>query len=211
MPADRSGPVAGVVLAAGASTRMGQNKLLLRLEGETIVRRAARSALEAGLDPVIVVLGHEAEQALAELSGLPLQPVTNSDYARGVNLSVRVGIAAVPARAAAAVVLLADMPFVTDRMIAALVRRYRESAAPLVISDYAGVYAPPHLYDRFLFAELGAMEGEGCGKQVVKRHEAEAALVAWPAMALTDLDRPEDYERVKAQLSAGEAACVPTS
>lgn len=211
MRPERAAPVAGVVLAAGASTRMGRNKLFFRLDGESVLRRAVKLAVASGLDPVIVVLGHEAEQALAELSGLSCRPAVNPDYARGINRSLRVGIAAVPARACAAVVLLADMPFVTDGMVSTLVERYRESSAPLVVSDYGGVQAPPTVYDRSLFAELGAMEGEGCGREVVRRHRSEAVAVAWPAAALADLDRPEDYERVRAKLGAGEARCAPTS
>jgi molybdenum cofactor cytidylyltransferase len=182
---------------------MGRNKMLLDLDGESILRRAVARAVAAGLDPVVVVLGHDADRARSELAGLPCEPVVNPDYARGVNVSLRAGIAAVPARARAAVVVLADMPFVTARMIETLVERYRETTAPLVVSDYAGVNAPPILYDRSLFAELGAMEGEGCGKQVVKKHRSEAVAVPWPAEALADVDVPEDYERVKAGLAAG--------
>jgi CTP:molybdopterin cytidylyltransferase MocA len=101
-----------------------------------------------------------------------------------------------PARAA--VVILADMPFVTPAMIETLIREYRESTAPLVVSDYEGVNAPPVLYDRSLFYELEVSEGQGCGKHVVKRHRHEARSVAWPAEALADLDLPEDVDRVKA-------------
>ena len=208
---ETAGPVAGVVLAAGASTRMGRNKLLLRVAGESLLRRAVARSVAAGLDPVIVVLGYEADRAREELSGLPCRPVLNAGYARGMNASVRAGIAAVPAEARAVVVILADMPFVTEGMIRALVERYRASDPPLVVSEYGGVQAPPTLYDRRLFTELGAVEGEGCGRQVVRRHGGDAAVVAWPAAALTDIDRPEDYERVMAELSAGEAKCAPTS
>jgi molybdenum cofactor cytidylyltransferase len=105
-----------------------------------------------------------------------------------------------PARAA--VVMLADMPFVTSAMIETLVEKYRRGSAPLVISDYDGVNAPPMLYDRSLFEELSVPEGHGCGKQVVKRHRQEAESASWPAAALTDLDAPEDYARVKASIEA---------
>jgi molybdenum cofactor cytidylyltransferase len=205
MPAERVGAVAGVVLAAGSSTRMGENKLLLQLEGEPVVRRAVRRAIEAGLDPVIAVLGHDADRVRRELDGLGPQCriVVNPDHARGVNASLKAGIAAVPATAAAAVVMLADMPFVTADMIATLVATYRGITGPLVVSDYDGVNAPPMLYDAALFPELRTMEGEGCGKAVVKRHRSEATTVAWPAIALTDLDVPDDYERVRSALAAG--------
>ena len=195
MPSDA---VAGVVLAAGASTRMGRNKLFIEVDGETLLRRAVRRAGEAGLDPVLVVVGHEADRALAELAGLVCRTVTNPDYAQGQNTSLRAGISAVPADAEAAVVILADMPFVTAEMIAALVERFWETGAPLVISEYEGVHAPPTLYSRALFAELLAVEGERCGKHVVRRHRHQAASVAWPAEAIADLDTPDDAERLLA-------------
>ncbi len=204
MPADRSGSVAGVVLAAGSSIRMGRNKLLFDFDGEPLVRRAVRRAATAGLDPVVAVLGYEAELVRRELDGLdpPCRIVVNPDYERGINSSLKTGIAALPAGTIAAVVMLADMPLVTAEMIATLVARYRASEAPLVISDYEGVNAPPMLYDRALFEELRVMEGEGCGRQVVRRHQASAVVVAWPVAALTDLDVPGDYELVRS-LAAG--------
>jgi len=204
MPADRSGSVAGVVLAAGSSIRMGKNKLLFDLDGEPLVRRAMRRAATGGLDPVIAVLGYEAELVRRELDDLdpPCRIVVNPDYEHGINSSLKTGIAALPAGTIAAVVMLADMPLVTAEMIATLVTRYRASEAPLVISDYEGVNAPPMLYDRVLFEELRVMEGEGCGRQVVRRHQASAVVVAWPVAALTDLDVPGDYELVRS-LAAG--------
>ena len=205
MPSERGGPVAGVVLAAGTSTRMGRNKLLFLLEGKTVLRRVAERVLASGLDPVIVVLGHEAERARQELIGLSCISVVNPDYERGQNTSLRAGITAVPDEAAGAVVVLADMPFVTPAMIASVVERYRGGEAALVFSSYNGVQAPPTLYGRDLFPELRALEGEGCGKQVVKRHASEAMMVSWPAEALSDFDSPEDYERVKACLAAADA------
>src|SRR5262245_54820837 len=198
----RDAPVAGILLAAGTSSRMGRNKLLFRLDEETLLRRAARAAVGAGLTPVLAVLGHEADRARAELAGLPCDVVINPAYESGIVSSLHAGIAAVPASANATVVMLADMPFVTSAMIAGLVERYRSSTAPLVISDYEGVVAPPMLYDRALFGELLAMTGEGCGRQVVRRHREEAEVLAWPAAALADLDVPEDYAR----LAAGPAA-----
>lgn len=196
MRPETRGPVAGIVLAAGSSTRMGRNKLLLHLEGESLVRRAARRALAAGLDPVVVVVGHEAQLAAGQLEGLAVRVVVNAEHAGGIHTSRRAGLDAVPPSAGAAIVLLADMPFVTEQMLAALVARYRESGAPLVVSEYAGEQAPPTLYDRSLFPELSG--GEGCGKRVIGAHASEAAVLAWPAAALADLDRPEDYERVVA-------------
>jgi molybdenum cofactor cytidylyltransferase len=198
MPVERTGSIAGVVLAAGTSTRMGRNKLFLELEGKPLVRHVVERAAGAGFVPLLVVLGHEADLVQRPLEGIAYQPVMNPDYERGVNSSLRAGIrAASDTGAEAAVVVLADMPFVTTEMMTALIDRYRRGDAPLVVSDYGGVNAPPILYDGSLFGELAVSEGQGCGKHVVKKHRHEAEFISWPVEALADLDVPEDYDRMK--------------
>jgi molybdenum cofactor cytidylyltransferase len=194
--------VAAMVLAAGSSTRMGRNKLLLDVGGESLVRRAVRAAVEGGVDEVIVVLGHEEEKVRAELRGLPCLAVSNPDHAEGAGTSVRTGVRHASG-VDALVVVLADMPFVTPEMIATLVSRYRAHRPPLVVSHYGAVQAPPTLYDRALFDELLAIPGERCAKQVVRRHEGEAEVVDWPEDALRDIDVPADYDGVRADLARG--------
>ena len=188
--------VAGVVLAAGASTRFGRNKLLLNFDGESLARRAARTALSAALDPVVCVLGHEAERIRKELAGLPVRVVINEAPEKGLNSSITAGIAALPESAAAAIVQLADMPFVSAAMLRRLVDAFRRTGAPLVASNYGGIHAPPALYARDLFPELAEAEGEGAGRRVARRHEKELVRVEWPAAALVDVDREEDWKRM---------------
>lgn len=202
MPGEAGARVAAIVLAAGTSSRMGggRNKLLLDFEGQSLLRRSVRRVIDAGLDPVIVVLGHEADLTRRELEGLPCSTVVNPAYAQGgVHLSLRTGIAALPDTADATVVLLADMPFVTTDMLTTLVRRFRDTAAPLVVSQYGEIQAPPTLYTRPLFAELAIAEGPGCGKAVVRRHRDEAVFVSWPFERLDDVDVPDDYDRAKSR------------
>jgi molybdenum cofactor cytidylyltransferase len=201
MPSLRNGSIAGILLAAGTASRMGSNKMLFQLNGESVLRGAARRALAGGLSPLVVVLGHESDKAYKEIEDLPCQWAVNPLYEQGVNTSLKSGVMVVRREARAAMVLLADMPFVTPEMIAALIERYRTTEAPLVISDYEGVNAPPMLYDRSLFNELLTTMEEGCGRQVVKRHREEAEVLRWPASALADIDVPEDYERALASLS----------
>jgi molybdenum cofactor cytidylyltransferase len=203
MPAERTGPVAGVVLAAGASTRMGENKLLFELEGESVVRRAVGQASAAGLDPVVVVLGHDADRVRGEPRG-PVVPLRRQPGLRERDQQLAQDRHRDPSRHGPGGGRTARRhAVVTAAMLATLVERYGAGTAPLVISDYDGVNAPPMLYDRSLFPELLTMEGEGCGKQVVRRHRSEADVVAWPAAALTDLDVPDDYARVRSRLAAG--------
>ncbi len=200
---------AAVILAAGASRRMGQNKLLLRLEGESLLRRAARRALRAGLSPVVVVLGHEVERARAELAGLSCDTVVNPDFTGPTSGSLHKGLERLCFGIEAAVVMLADMVLVSEQMLAALVAAARGSAAPLVVSRYGDVTAPPLLFRRALFDELLAWTGEGCGKTVVQRHREEALFVDWPPVVLSDVDTPDDFraaEALIARLSCGATA-----
>jgi molybdenum cofactor cytidylyltransferase len=202
-PGDRPDRIAVLLLAAGSSTRMGNNKMLMKIDGETILRRAAKTAIATGFDPVMVVTGHERQAAEAEIDGLACDSVFNPDHDVGIHTSVRAGIDALPENAVAVVIMLADMPFVTTAMLTDLQRCYRESEAPLVISRYGGeVKAPPMLYDRTLFPELRVMQRR-CGREVVKRHLDEAMACEWPIEALADVDTPEDYERVCATIAEG--------
>ena len=190
--------VGGVVLAAGASRRMGpgRNKMLLELDGEPLARRAARRALAAGLTPVVVVLGHEADQVRAALAGLNCDCVFNPAFTGPTSESLHLGLRRLGPDADAVVVMLGDMVRVSDDMLARLIAVGRESEAPLVVSRYGDVTAPPLLFRRALFDELLAWTGEGCGKAVVQRHRDSAYYLDWPAERLADVDTPEDFQRL---------------
>jgi molybdenum cofactor cytidylyltransferase len=182
-----------VILAAGASRRMGKNKMLLALEGETLVRRAATRARAAGLSPVVVVIGHEAARVRAELMDLPLEFAVNPDYTGPTSGSLHRGLNTLGSDVDAVVVMLGDMVRVTAETLAMLVAAARGTEAPLVVSRYGDVTAPPLLFRRALFGELLAWTGEGCGKAVVQAHKHEAMFVDRPVALLTDVDTPEDF------------------
>lgn len=188
--------IAGLLLAAGTSSRLGINKLLVQLDGEPLVRRAARRALEVGLHRLLAVLGHEADRVRDALAGLPVQLVVNSRYGQGMATSLQAGLRAVPESCEAALVLLPDMPLVTAAMLREVADRYRRTGAPLVVSLYGETPAPPTLYARPLFpALLEASEG---GRQVVRAHRQEAQTVRWPPELLVDLDLPGDLAQLRA-------------
>jgi molybdenum cofactor cytidylyltransferase len=190
--------IAAVVLAAGLSSRMGENKLLIELQGKSVVRHAVEMARTAGLSPILVVVGHQRERIAAALDGDECVQVLNPQYASGMHTSLCAGIACVPSGCKAAVVMLADMPLVGAPMLRELVSTFQTTAAPLVVSTYEGVLAPPVLYSRALFSELLLDDSEGNGRRLIQRHRSRARELAWPATALLDLDRPEDVERVRA-------------
>jgi molybdenum cofactor cytidylyltransferase len=198
---ETAAPVSGIVLAAGTSSRMGRNKLLLDVGGEPLVRRAVRTAVGAGLSPVIVVLGHEAADVEKAIGDTTHRAVFNERYAESPRLSLQCGIRSVPEECAGAVVLLGDMPFVTKEMLREISLKGREGAGvSLVVSRYGDVQAPPTFYSSSLFEEISGLSS-GCGKKVVERHLADAAVLSWPPELLADLDVADDYDRVKKRVA----------
>ena len=195
MPGTEVGRVAGIILAAGASSRMGRNKMLLTLDGEALVHRAVRVALAAGLAPVVVVVGFEEERVRLELEDLDCQTATNPDYTGHTSGSLHMGLRALSPDVGGATVMLADMVHISSAMLRDLVAASKASAAPLFVSRYGDVTAPPLLFQRPLFRELLDWHGEGCGKAVVRAHAQEAVYLDWPSSALEDIDTPEDFVR----------------
>lgn len=198
-PKNNEERVAGIVLAAGASRRMGAsiNKLLLEIDGEPMVRRIVRRAIDAALDPVIVVVGYQPDRIRESLDGLKCTFAENPDYSGPTSGSLHAGLRALDTSISAAVVMLGDMVHVTTAMVRAL-RNGLGGHSRLAVSRYGvdEVLAPPLLFRRELWPELLAWSGEGCGKSVVMAHLDEAVMLDWPENALRDIDTPADYEDV---------------
>ena len=192
--------VHAVVLAAGASTRMGAHKLLLPLGGEPIVRRTVREVCAAGFDGVLVVVGHEHEQVMTALDGLPVRSAVNAGFAAGMGSSFRTAIEHL-GDADAAMFALADQPFLTSREYRRVLETHRLSRHPIVSVRYGDVTAPPHLFTRALFGELSQLEHGA--RPVLQRHRDDMTVLAFPPELLQDIDTPEDYERAKMLDSPG--------
>src|SRR5260221_9258633 len=143
-----SNHVAALILAAGASSRMGRPKQLLDWQGRPLVRAAAEVALAAKLDPLLVVIGGAQSQVADALAELPLQVIANPDYAAGQSTSLRAGIAALGQDVDAVVVLLSDQPFVTAAIVEQLVAEWQASEALIVAPTYAGQRGNPVLFAR---------------------------------------------------------------
>lgn len=185
-----------VLLAAGASRRMGRAKQLLPVRGVPLVRHAALAALAAPVAPVVVVLGAHADEVRPALAGLALHLVVNPDWAEGLGSSVRTGLAAVLALAPqvdAVMVALADQPGVTPAHLAALLARHRRWPGGIVATEGAGMAGPPVVFGAKWFARLGAVAGDTGARELLR---SEAAAVARVALAgAADLDTPDDYTR----------------
>jgi 4-nitrophenyl phosphatase len=189
--------IAGVILAAGASARFGKPKQLLHWDGTTLVARAADTALAAGLDPVLVVLGSHAEMVRSALEDRAVQPVMNWRWSQGMSTSVQTGLAMLPPAVDAVVFLQCDQPLISAGLLLELVSRFEKEGAPIVRPSYRGQQGTPVLIGRRLFGELAAVRGDQGARPVIARHHEDVATVevADPEV-LADIDTPEDYERL---------------
>lgn len=187
-----------VILAAGASARLGRPKQLLALGGEPLVRRAARAAAEAGYAPVIVVVGAGAAAVAAALAGAPCVAVEHPGWRSGVAGSIRRGLEALTAlRPDAGGVLLAacDQPRVDAAHLAALAEALADGAHAVAASAYAGTLGVPALFARPVLDELRALEGEQGARSVIARSPGRVAAVALPG-GERDVDTEADWEAV---------------
>ena len=189
-------PVTAVVLAAGASQRMGQPKQLLPWgrDDQPMLRHVVQTALDTPMDEVVVVLGYETDRIAPVLEGLPVRIVVNQAWASGLSTSVRAGVGAISPTAEAAIFLLADQPRLTPEIIAAVVARFRRTRAPIVVPQVAGRRGAPALFARHLFGELRAIQGDQGGRDLIARHPDLTVTVELPSVALlADVDTPDDY------------------
>jgi len=198
--------IPAIVLAAGRSSRMGRAKASLPLDGaDTFLSRIVRTFHAAGIDDVIVVVGHEADEiaSVFSQSGLPARFVVNANYDRGQLSSLVAGLAAIDRPGVtAALVTLVDVPLVSASTVRAVVDRYRSSHARVVRPTSGARHGHPLLIDRSLFNELRRADPAEGSKPVVRAHaSADGDLEIADEGAFTDIDTEEEYRRLVSRSS----------
>jgi len=190
-----AGRVAGIVLAAGAGRRLQQAKPIVEWKGQPLARHVIDAARQAGLDPIIVVLGAEASKIRSSLAQDKVTFVENSDWDRGQSTSVQAGLDAVEANVEAAVFLLADMPRVSARTIRSLVEQHAQALPAIVAPVGAGRRGNPVLFDRVVFSELHGLRGDQGGRSLLDRW-AWQAVDADP-LEFFEVDSPDDLDTLR--------------
>jgi molybdenum cofactor cytidylyltransferase len=195
--------IAGIVLGAGRSSRMGgPNKLLEQINGKPLIRIVTEHVLASKARPVIVVTGHQRERVEAALKGMPVKLVHNPDFADGLGTSLRTGITALPPEPDGAIVCLGDMPQVDAGIIDRLIDGFDpDNGALVVVPTIEGKRGNPVLWSRRFFPDLMAVEGDVGARHLIGRYtEAVAEVPLIGTAVLTDVDTPEAFQAVKAEL-----------
>lgn len=181
-----------VILAAGASSRLGQPKQLVRWGDETLLGRAVRVAREAGCHPVVVILGADAEQIQAKSLLHGAEIVMNTYWSGGMGTSLRIGIEALDGRVGAGILMTCDQPAVNPAHLRQLILQSWEASCAIA-SSYAGRNGVPACFPAATFPKLMKLGGDQ-GARVLLANAPSIALLGGEL----DIDTPEALARARA-------------
>jgi molybdenum cofactor cytidylyltransferase len=188
-------PTAGIILAAGGSSRYGKQKIMLPWQGEPVIRILAKTALASNISKVIVILGADAEPAANALQGLPVHIVINPLWSQGQSESIRAGVSALPGNTGSAMFLLGDQPHLSVEVINSLITAHQKSLAAIIAPVVHGRRANPVLFDRITFPDLLRLEGDQGGRVLFDSYPLSLLPIEDESM-LIDIDTPDDYRRL---------------
>jgi len=188
----RAPRIAGIVLAAGLSSRMGSNKLLAEIDGIPLLRKTVSAAVDSHLEPVIIVTGHQAEKIHEALDGTGVVFAHNPQYAEGLSSSLRTGIASVPEDADGALILLGDMPEIPTVLIERMLAAFSPpDGRAICVATAGGKRGNPVLWGRQFFAEIEQVNGDSGAKHLIGTHDGFVCEVETDGVIFNDVDTPE--------------------
>jgi molybdenum cofactor cytidylyltransferase len=194
--------IGAVILAAGAGTRMGGVKQLLRIGGRSLVVRAAEAAIGAGCRPVVVVLGANSAQVSAELAGMPLRCVDNRAWESGIGSSVRAGVSEITKldeTIEGLAILVCDQAHLSPVVVRDLLAGWRLGGKSMAACEYGGTLGTPCCFGRAKFADLLQLSDSQGAKRLLVAQPENVTHIPWPAGEV-DLDRPEDWQPFRSAL-----------
>lgn len=184
-----------IILAAGASVRMGKSKQSLDFEGKTLLQRTIQTALDSECRPIVVILGSQIDVLKNEIKNFDVQIVENADWEKGMSSSIKTGlekILEINNRISGVVIMVCDQPFVSAELINRLVKDYRETENLIVASRYSETLGVPALFSSRIFPRLLTLENEGGAKKIIEQFQNETVAVPFEKGDI-DIDTPDDY------------------
>ncbi len=188
--------IAGVILAAGGSSRFGEPKQLLDWHGKPLVNHVAQLAIGAGLKPVVVVTGADHDSVSEALRDSPVTIACNPGWTSGQGSSVRVGVTALPDHIGAVVFLLVDQPLIPPELIHKILQQHHKKPGPIILPVVGGNPGNPVLFDRLVFDDLIHLGGDVGGRALFKKYSIQE--VHWEDKnTQKDIDTPDDYQQIR--------------
>jgi molybdenum cofactor cytidylyltransferase len=187
-----------LILAAGKSSRLGSPKQLLHFEGSPLIRRVAKTAIDAGIGEVFVVVGANAEQVVTELNMPQLRLVENEDWQEGMASSIRNGLAAVEKadpEVNGIMILVCDQPHLDTGTLQAILKKQQTSGLVIAASLYEGKVGTPAVFHRSIFPALMELKGDTGARKIFSAYSEQVALVPFEK-GIIDIDTKEDYEKL---------------
>jgi molybdenum cofactor cytidylyltransferase len=189
-----------VILAAGASKRLGQPKQFLEFQKQSLVKRLVIEA-KKNTETVVVVTGYGHDQMVKELNGEDVHIIENKDWAQGMGSSIKEGmryLKSLERNVAAVILAVCDQPFVTATLFAAMIDLHKHSGKKIVACSYADSVGTPVLFERTYFEALQQLSGSEGAKKIVQQYADDVALIPFP-LGVIDIDTQGDYEALLQQ------------
>jgi molybdenum cofactor cytidylyltransferase len=188
--------IGAIILAAGASSRLGTPKQLLPYGGTTLLEYTVQVASDSIASPIIVVLGSEAQNMRTSINGDKVQTILNDAWQEGIASSIQAGIEELvlaDPSTEGAVILVCDQPYITAELIDDLVAKHQETGKRIIASSYDETLGVPALFHKSLFPVLLQLRGDSGAKSIIQQHTEDLGIVAF-AKGGVDIDTEEDYK-----------------
>lgn len=197
----RKSSIAGVILAAGMSKRMGSAKQLLKLNGRYLLQWVVEAAVESDLRKIYLVLGHQHERILYKIHELVKIPkieiLYNSNFEQGMSTSVKCGLCAAQSNYDGVMFLLGDQPFISPKMINHLLNKYSQSDKQICVPVFRGRRGNPTIFGPSFFEQLQSTTGDMGGRRIILDQPEKVLYVAIDeAKTFFDIDSPEDLQDI---------------
>ena len=188
-----------VILAGGASTRLGRPKQLLQYRGKTLLNHAMNEAINAKADAVVVILGKNADLFEDEIDKEEVLVVINNDWKEGMASSVRLGLDTllkIKPYIDAVIFMVCDQPHISSSVLNELITKQQKTTKQIVTCNYGESIGPPALFHKKYFRELAKLNGDVGARNIIEQNIHDVATISFPDGKI-DIDTEEDYEALK--------------